>query len=99
MTINNSNEPCNYEPGSFLKEGRKEIIRWMVGMAGIIAITAVAFYFNTQNDLAAHTNELNRLQRQIDNKADQATIEKRLDRMENKIDNLIQLQMTRQNEH
>jgi tetrahydromethanopterin S-methyltransferase subunit G len=37
--------------------------------------------------------ELEQLQRQIESKADQGQIEKRLDRMENKLDKLIEQQM------
>lgn len=95
IKLDMTSENSNFNVEEMLKEGKREFVRWIVGMIGLIVITAVGFYFNTQAELSSHQSEINRMQRQIENKADQAAIEKRLDRMENKLDNLIQLQLNR----
>ena len=89
-----SNDNCNIRP-EFPQELKKEIFRYLVTIAGSVIVIAIAFYFRTSNSLSAHEAELNRINRQIETKADQAAIEKRLDRMENKLDNLIELQINK----
>jgi len=88
----NQNEHCNMSQ-TFPAEIKKEMIRYLIGLSGSIIIVAIAFYFQTRNVLASHESELQRITRQIESKADQAAIEKRLDRMENKLDNLIEFQI------
>jgi len=87
------NRNCNVEPATFTKELKSEILRVIVGFAAAILIGATLFYFNTQNSLKVHEATLNQLQRQIEAKADQGAVEKRLDRIENKIDDLINYQI------
>lgn len=76
-----------------IKELKKEFVKWFVYVLATTIIAATAFYFNTRSQLSAHENALNQLQFKVETKADQTTVEKRLDRIENKIDNLIELQI------
>lgn len=73
----------------FKKEGVKHVL-WLL-IASIIAL--IGFYYNTNNRLAANEYQIDQLKLQVEQKADQSTIEKRIDKLENKIDYLIELQI------
>lgn len=80
-----------------------EMKTWSLKQLIILTITvigiAITFYFNTQNKLAAQDEKVEALKTEISRKANVETVqgvEKRLDRIENKIDNLIELQIRQQ---
>ena len=80
-------------PNNLANDVKREIIRYLILFSASVLIAATAFYFNTSSSVKAHEIKLEQLQRQIESKADQGQIEKRLDRMENKLDKLIEQQM------
>lgn len=80
----------------FKKAASQEFARYIIGAIITGLLIAMGFYFNTKSILSAHETQLNQLQVKIENKADASTVEKRLDRIENKIDNLIELQINNQ---
>lgn len=88
---------CNIQPDNLNKQLRSEVLKYLVILSGSIVLTATAFYFNTRNSLSTHEQQLVQLQRQIEAKADQGAVEKRLDRIENKIDDLINFQINQKN--
>jgi len=88
-------EYCNHRKCNYIAD-KLILEKWFqIGLPAIgsLIVILIAFYFKTTYTVSANEAKINKQTILIDSKADKQDIDKRLDRIEKKVDDIIEYQL------